>query len=105
LWDEPRLIRPPREEYLLASAFFRLRHDACDRLLDLDIIDEAEAALEQARGNVPIWKVEFGGVSLLSCYGRAILLCGDLVSPASRRTWARYGRFLRPRWDLSDGSS
>src|SRR5712671_4821453 len=80
LRDEPRLIRPPRQEYLLAGAFFRPRHDACDRLLDLDIIDEAEAALEQARGNAWIWKVEFGGVSLFHRYGRAILLCGDLVS-------------------------
>src|SRR5260370_42285456 len=83
LGGEPRLIRPPRQEYLLAGAFVRQRHHVCDRTLALGI-GEAEAAREPAPGNFPIWKVEFGSIHLLSRCCVVILLYVDILSrPAS----------------------
>jgi hypothetical protein len=80
LRGKPRLIRPPRSEYLLADAFLRPRRYVCDRVLGLDTIDEAEATLEQSSGNVPMW--EFGSVSLLSpYYCGVVLLYGHIVNP------------------------
>src|SRR5260221_13759873 len=71
---EPELTRLPRQEYLLVETFRRPRHHVCYRPLDRDVIGEADATLERARGRILTWKVVFRSVS------RVILLCGDVVS-------------------------